>query len=135
MLLPVLYHWSPRDRYHDIVTGGLKPFSEPTVSTVNDLNGTTVTGWPYICLGTSPSAAWSLSGDMDWTTEIEEWDLWQVRLSDDDEVHFRAEFGASLKEIRVHNAIGPDRVWWVATRSPQVAREKPQPRQTRRKKS
>lgn len=54
---------------------------------------------------------------MSWTSEIEEWDLWQVRLQDGDEVHYRSDFGPVLKEIRVYNAIPADRAWWVARRS------------------
>lgn len=125
MRLPALFHWSPRDRYHEIMTSGLKPFSEPVTSTANLENGNVIAGWPYICFGTTPSAAWGLSGDMSWASEIEEWDLWQVNLAENDEVHVRPDFGWDIKEVRVHNAIGPDRVWWVATRTAPVAREVP----------
>jgi hypothetical protein len=62
---------------------------------------------------------------MSYVAEFEDWDLWQVNLSDTDEVHIRPDFGWDIKEVRVHNAIGPDRVWWVATRSEPVAREAP----------
>jgi hypothetical protein len=116
---------------------GLKPFCEPVLSTAtNPVNGNQIVGWPYICLGTTPSAAWGLSGDMDWVSEVEEWDLWQVNLAENDEVHIRPDFGWDVKEVRVHNAIGSDRVWWVATRTSPVAREAPKQRKrTTRKKA
>lgn len=114
MIIPALYHWSPIDRRDAIRRGGLQPYCPPTIST-GDLI------WPYLCLGSTPSAAWGLSGDMDWVTEIDDWDLWQVRLADGDEVRYRSDFGPVLKEIRVFNTIPPDRVWHVATRSTHVA--------------
>lgn len=136
MILPALYHWSPRDRYHDILRDGLKPYVPPTVSTcTNPTTGNEVIGWPYICFGTTPSAAWGLSGDMDYVTEIEEWDLWQVMLADTDEVHFRSEYGNQLKEVRTYNAIPTDRMWWIATRSQPVALEAPPKRTTTRRKT
>lgn len=116
MLLPALYHWSPAERRRGIQANGLQPYSPATVST-HEQN----LGWPYVCLSPTPSGAWGLSGDMGWTSEIEEWDLWQVRLNEHDEVHVRSEWGNHIREIRVRNTITPDRCWWVATRTPPVA--------------
>ena len=68
-----------------------------------------------VCLGFSPSAAWSLSGAIR-AEPGETWDLWQVSLADDDEVHVLPEYGRWLKEIRVANRIPKRRVWWVGER-------------------
>lgn len=108
-VLGALYHWAPADRREDIFHHGLHPFSPPalTSSTIG-----------YVCLGTTPSAAWGLSGDMEWVQEIEDWDLWQVRLADGDHVTIRSEWGPVLKEIRVFNVLAADRVWWVGQRAP-----------------
>lgn len=113
MLLPALYHWSPADRRSAIRAEGLRPYCPPTLCTGGpdgDLS------YPYLCLSPTPSSAWGLSGDMDWVSEIEAWDLWQVRLADGDEVRYRGDFGPVLREVRVYNAIPADRIWYVATR-------------------
>lgn len=135
MTLETLFHWSPHDRFHAISMHGLAPYTPPRIETINEELGTKVAGWPYICLGTTPSSAWSLSGDMDEETEVDGWDLWQVNLVDTDEVHVRSEWGPVIHEVRVHNAIGADRIWWVATRTPPSALEVPVevPRTPRRK--
>jgi hypothetical protein len=78
--------------------------------------------WPYICLSPDPARAWNLSGAMERYTEIEEWDLYQVRLGLDDDVRLRVE-GATIWEARVHNSIPADRLWWVGTREPLAAKE------------
>ena len=115
VILPHLYHWSPTERRAAIQKEGLQPYS-PSMSHEGY-------AYAHICLATTPSAAWGISGDMDWGREEESWDLWQVRLAEGDEVHYRAEFGNVLKEVRVANTIPPDRVWYVGTRSHAVARE------------
>jgi hypothetical protein len=117
MILPVLYHWSPVDRRDSIRKEGLVPFSEPTVQSGHLF-------FPYICLGASASCAWAYSGDMDWVSEIEIWDLWQVVLGENDEVRFRPTYGNRLEEIKVYNTIPADRVWFVATRESPAAVEK-----------
>jgi hypothetical protein len=109
-VLGALYHWSPASRRVEIMRQGLRPFSKATAS--SELL------WPYICLSPTPAAAWGLSGDMEWLSEIEEWDLWMVRLESTDEVHVKANFGPVIKEVRVRNALPADRLWYVATRSP-----------------
>lgn len=80
-------------------------------------------GWPWVCLGPAPRAAWSISGDMDWAQEIQFWDLWQVELSPSDDIRLRNDSGQRIIEIRVHNTIPPDRVWWVGEREPWVVEE------------
>lgn len=113
MQLDALYHWSPTDRFAGIYRDGLRPHSPATVCHGNTL--------PYICLSPSPSAAWGLSGGMDWVSEIDEWDLWMVRLADGDQVCIRAEFGPKIEEVKVYGPIPADRLWWVARRVPSLA--------------
>lgn len=47
----------------------------------------------------------------------ETWDLWQVRLADEDEVHILPEWGRWLREVRVANRIPKRRLWWVGERT------------------
>lgn len=110
-----MYHWAPSSRRESILRTGLLPLSDPTTSSMEI--GMRA---PYVCVSPTASAAWSLSGDMEWVSDIEEWDLWQVRLADGDEVSVRGDFGPRISEVRVRNAIPPDRVWLVATRAPAV---------------
>lgn len=108
MELGILYHWSPAQRFDDVYREGLRPHSTPTVCV-----GTTL---PYICLSPTPSAAWGLSGAMEWVSDIDEWDLWQVRLSEGDQVSVRPEFGPRVEEIKVYGSLPADRLWWAARR-------------------
>lgn len=115
MRLPQLYHWSPISRRETIRVDGLKPY-QPASADADEENNWAM-GCGVVCLGFTPSAAWGLSGAMDrFATEDVEWDLWQVNLDDNDEVHVRSEFGPQLQEVRVANAIPADRIWWVGTR-------------------
>lgn len=104
-----LYHWSPLERRPDILRNGLVPGSPSSVATME---------LGYVCLGTSPRGAWMLSGDLEWAENEEDWDLWQVMLADMDEVRVRPDFGPRIQEVKVHNVIPPDRVWWVGARKP-----------------
>jgi hypothetical protein len=104
-----LYHWSPIDRRDAIRERGLVPGSRSTVAS-GELG--------YVCLAPSPRHAWLLSGDLEWTSEVEEWDLWQIQLADSDDVRVRPHWGWTIQEVAVHNAIPPDRVWWVGARQP-----------------
>lgn len=56
--------------------------------------------------------AWGLSGNMEWVSEIEEWDLWQVYLPDKAEVHVRPTFGSIIEEVKVYTVIPPDMLWF-----------------------
>lgn len=115
MLLPALFHWAPTERRVSILQNGLVPYSPPVTHSAG--------AFPYVCLSPTPSSAWGLSGDMEWTSEVAQWDLWQVRLQDSDEVHVLPGWGPVLREIRVQNALSADRVWYVATREPLTMRE------------
>lgn len=117
MLLPALFHWSPADRRDRIRREGLHPYCPPVLH--GGPNGDLT--FPYLCFSPTHSSAWGLSGDMEWVSEIDVWDLWQVRLAEGDEVHYRSDFGPVLREIRVYGAISTDRCWYVATRECPVA--------------
>lgn len=127
LLLPALYHWSPAGRFDQIFREGLRPHAGPTVAGTTSLC--------YVCLSPTPSRAWSLSGDMEWVSEFDEWDLWQVRLADGDDVRIRPDYGPAIQEVKVHGPIPADRIWWAARRGaspatichdiPQPAAEKP----------
>ena len=101
--LGILYHWSPKGRRRLILQHGLQLLAPPTVSTA---------ALPWICLGTTPSSAWGLT----LAEDDEIWDLWQVSLRDTDHVEVLPTWGPMLREVRVHNGLPADRVWWVGER-------------------
>ena len=107
LVLPALYHWSPADRFDGIFQEGLRPHATNTVA-----SGTL----PYVCTAPDPAEAWTLSGGMDWVSEIDEWDLWQLTIAEHDRVYVRAERGPAIREIKIYGPIPADRVWWVARR-------------------
>lgn len=107
MILGPLYHWSPAARHDDIHRDGIKPGAPSTVASVP---------LPYVCLGFDPASAWAISGAMEWVSEVDKWDLWLVRLGDGDSVQVRPDFGPRLQEVKVHNPIPADRLWWVGRR-------------------
>lgn len=117
-MLTALFHWSPADRRETILSEGLRPYAPPAVSG-GDI------AWPYLCFGTSPQGAWRYSGGMGYE-HFEEyeagWDLWQVTLAERDEVHVLPCWGPAVHEVRVHNAIPADRLWYVGRRTVLVAR-------------
>lgn len=107
MILPALYHWSPREKRKGIQRRGLLPRC-PTAGRHDD-------SFLAVCLSASPSCAWSLSGQI--TGEPGQlWDLWMVRLTDADEVHVLPGWGPVVQEIRVGNPIPKSRLWWVGER-------------------
>lgn len=112
MRIPPLYHWSPADRRKQITRYGLRPGCRPTIGTVS----TVTDGRHMLCLSSSPSAAWGLSGAVG-CRAVSGWDLWQVHLTDSDEVHILPTWGAWVTEIRVANRIPKSRLWYVAHRS------------------
>lgn len=114
MILGPLYHWSPANRRALITANGLRPHQRPTVAT---------TVQRHICLGFDPSGAWAVSGDMDWLTGVEEWDLYQVQLAPSDPVHVCPAYGPGLQEVKIAGPIPADRIWRVGTR-----RRAPQPK-------
>ncbi len=117
MNLPPLYHWTPRSRREGIREHGLAPYKPPTLVT-DDAAAEWAHGFGCICFGFDAARAWSLSGDMQHVSEIEEWDLWQLgKVIETDEVRIRAEFGPEMMEVRLFNPVAADRLFWVASRS------------------
>lgn len=125
LVLPPLYHWSPAECRQRIVRYGLRPKTPTAVPITAPLPGGARVVDPEasvhaVCLGTSPSHAWSLSGAL-WAEAGSVWDLWQVALDVDDEVHPLPFYGHRLQEIRVANRIPKRRVWLVGQRVVEVA--------------
>lgn len=107
VILHPLFHWAPSRRRPGIRRSGLRINREPVVSTER---------CGYLCLSQSASQAWMLSGAAA-GERGDDWDLWQVTLDHDDEVHVRPFQGNRIQELRVHNDIPRTRVWFVATRT------------------
>ncbi len=104
----VLYHWSPSDRYGLIRLHGLRPNQANTVAS-GSLH--------YVCASPDPHRAWLLSAATEWCNEIDEWDLWSIRVADTDEIHVRPYFGIRAEEFKLRNPIPADRLWWVGRRN------------------
>jgi hypothetical protein len=124
VMLPPLYHWSPPEARPGIVRRGLRATCATSASMLPP--GEAHKGMHYdeddklwmfnaVCLGTSPYHAWALSGDIS-AKSGEVWDLWEVRLDDNDLVFPHAFRGGGIDEIRVANHIPKTRVLWVAER-------------------
>ena len=113
LVLPVLFHWSPTRHRKSITRLGLRP-STARASAFRPSDDDEAVG--AVCLGTSPSHAWSLSGAI--FGEVgDEWDCWQVALDDGDAVYPLPFYGNRLKEVRVANRIPKSRVWLVGSRT------------------
>jgi hypothetical protein len=130
-MLPPMYHWSPRSRRGAILGRGLVPNRRFTMSALDPKNlakeckecGSP--GWvDEVCLAPSPQVAWQLSGALKIHGPGDElvWDLWQVALAGDDEVHVLANWGPYVAEVRVRNRIPKSRVWLVGERTAVVGR-------------
>ena len=105
--LGVLYHWSPKRNRESIQRFGLQ------LAHLNRTGG--VFSAPWICLSTTPSSGWALILE---PGEEGEWDLWQTSLRNGDNVTIRADFDLPfIREVRVHNGLPSDRVWFVGERS------------------
>lgn len=101
----VLYHWSSPENRDRIRREGLQ-VSEPAS------DGSAFRA-PWICLGTTPSTALELLPIDPYSVDL---DLWQVRLSETDQLRIRGDFSPYVREIRVCNSIPAARVWWVGAR-------------------
>lgn len=117
--LSLLYHWSPSERCQDIQRDGLQLHSRPVVHGDPGLSA------PYVCLSPSPSMAWALSGDVEGMSEIEDWDLWMVRLPDTCDVRVRPFWGIQIEEVKVYTSIPASCLWYVGTRSHEVFKDVP----------
>ena len=124
LYLPDLYHWSPERHRSSIVRRGLRP-STPTAVWERPLKPGELVGHRTedlpedsllaVCFGTTPSTAWAYSGALS-AQRGETWDLWQIELAADDEVHFRSTWGNRFDEVRIVNPIPRSRCWFVGSR-------------------
>lgn len=106
-----LYHWSRKANRQSIMRDGLR-ILEPCSDGIP---------WraPYICLGSTPSSAWSLLPRLDDPEEPGEpdtFDLWQVQVREGDDLQIRGDFSPFIREVRVLHGLPPDRVWWAGER-------------------
>lgn len=113
LLIPPIYHWSPRSRLGSIRRRGLVPGCAPTIGTISTVHDEV----HVLCFSTDPWYAWRLSGDMGWVPEGTTWDLWQTEVASTDAVHIRAEYGPRIMEVRIANRIPKSRLHWIAERS------------------
>lgn len=123
IFLPPGYHWAPTAVRPSIMRRGLKPTTATAVwhrpVGYGHRGHITVDSEPdallAVCLGTTPSTAWSLSGAIN-ADRGESYDLWEVWLADDDEIHVRPQMGYGIDEVRVIGHIPKARCWYVGTR-------------------
>lgn len=113
MILPPLYHWSPRERLGSIRRRGLLPGCPPTVGSISTVHDEQL----VVCFGTDPQMAWRLSGGMRWARHIVTWDLWQTELVSTDAVFVLPEWGNRIKEVRIANRVPKSRLTWIGERS------------------
>lgn len=125
-ILGPLYHWSPRGRLGGIRRLGLVPgrrnITGPALhgvdkdgQTIRDDDGSAEFRQPGVCLSPSPGTAWNYSHGC-WRTSGT-FDLWQVELTETDEVHILPMWGGRIVEVRVHNRIKKSRLVWVGERT------------------
>lgn len=112
-----LYPWSPKRLRAEILRDGLKIMSPSRYFAEGGKQDEVA--FPWVCLGTTPSTAWGLLPD----PEVEHpdhggcgWDLWQVQVADGDRLAIRGGFAPYVREVRVHNSLPAERIWWVAER-------------------
>jgi len=70
---------------------------------------------PMICFSPDPTTAWNYSHGT-WKSEGT-FDLWQIWLEPEDEVHVQPFWGAQPIEVRIANRIPKRRLHWVAERT------------------
>jgi hypothetical protein len=114
MDLGPLYHWSPRTRIKSINKLGLVP-RRPAVSAAEgdaDDDGFRQDG---VCFSADPATAWAYSHAVFKVPGT--YDLWQVWLEPNDEVHVLPMWGDRIIEVRVMNRIHKRRLRWVGERT------------------
>ncbi|HEX4395452.1 MAG TPA: hypothetical protein VH084_28560 [Mycobacterium sp.] len=111
MILHPLFHWAPRDRRDSITENGLVLGSPRTCSSEAE---------PYICCCMSPAQAWTLSAGI-YPDRAEVWDCWQVVLASTDHVEVLPVWGNRMSEVRVRNAVSPERLFLVGERPVKLA--------------
>lgn len=117
--LGALYHWSPRDRLSGIKRLGLVPgrrnhhgpvyhWDDEGQESKNEYRQDSIS------FSTSPSLAWDYSHGA-WGSSGT-FDLWEVHLLPEDEVHVQPMWGDRIVEVRVRNRIKKSRLIWVGER-------------------
>lgn len=117
-----LYHWSPECARAGILRRGLLPRTETFIAshpvtpgighhTCEDEASTHLA----VCLGTTPAGAWSLSGVYS-AERGETWDLWEVTVPEDTEIHVRTEYGTEMWEVRALGRIPKSYIWFAGSR-------------------
>lgn len=99
-MISTVYYWSPAEDFDSIRKFGLqKKFPDQQV---------------FFSL--SPSVAWAAAGGSGAYEEDQEWDLWQVQISDEDAICVLS--GKLIRHLWFMNetALLPNRLWWVARR-------------------
>lgn len=125
-----LFHWAPKRCRADILTKGLQ------VLLPSRLHPDAC--FAYVCLGTTPSSAWSLLLEPESEDEFG-WDLWQVQVAEGDPLLIRGDFSPFVREVRVLRALPPDRLWWIGERASHYAHDgigapaAPAPREKKRR--
>lgn len=120
--LAALFHWSPVEARARIRKRGLVPRTPTSIAQRPTPPGTghvevdeEAVEVKAVCLGTTPAAAWSLSGT--WSAAYgSTWDLWECNVPDELEVHVVPEMGTELWEVRVLGTIPRGRMWHVGSR-------------------
>lgn len=118
MIIPIVYHWSPRVNREKILTEGLKLFIGEK-EYINPLtNEMELWKPPYICTSTDPEMAliYAIPAVTTEDGDIPELDLFQIHLLQTDSAMFRNDGKAHIIEVRVKNTIPPDRIRYIATR-------------------
>lgn len=114
-----LYHWSPRERRKSIDRLGLVPGKKNFAGYGDYTNSVTgedeVYLQPSLSFSTTPATAWNYSHGV-WKT-AGTFDLWEVYLLPEDEVHINPMWGSRIIEVRVHNRIMKSRLVWVGERT------------------
>lgn len=114
-----MYHWSPRTRLDSIKRLGLMPgrrnYHDYYAEYTNTVTGKKeVFRSEYVAFSPSPATAWDYSHGA-WKSDGT-FDLWQVSLIPDDEVHINPLWGSEIIEVRVHNRIKKSRLTWIGER-------------------
>lgn len=126
-----LYHWAPKRCRAAILKTGLQVLLPSRIHPD--------AAFAYVCLGTTPSTAWTLILEPE-TEEEFGWDLWQAQIDEGDPLLIRGEFSPFITEVRVLRPLPPDRIWWVGERASHFAHDgiglpaAPAPRTKRRRK-
>jgi hypothetical protein len=109
-----LYHWSPHQKYNQILRRGLVPgcWSKDRL-------------WkpPFICFSDSPSLAWALSGKISKIYGI--WDLWMTWSNEPsgyEELNLQKKGtndnpSGKPTEYRVYERIFKSQLWYVGSRN------------------